>query len=58
METELAAFAAAAVADRDPGRLDRFPVDVVLRSSLIRREFRSAVPLMANWLSYLASRKE
>jgi homoserine O-succinyltransferase/O-acetyltransferase len=58
METELAAFAAAAVADRDPGRLDRFPVDAVLRASLVRRELRSGVPLMANWLSYLASRKE
>jgi len=58
METELAAFAAAAVADRDPCLLDRFPVDAVLRSSLIRREARSGVRLIANWLSYLASHKE
>jgi homoserine O-succinyltransferase len=58
MEIELAAFATAAVADRDPCRLDRFPVDAVLRASLVRRELRSGVPLMANWLSYLASRKE
>lgn len=58
METELAAFAEGAAADRDLCLLDGFPADAVLRSSLIRRPSPSGVPLIANWLSYLAARKE
>jgi homoserine O-succinyltransferase len=57
MEAELAAFGAAALAGRDPCLLERFPTDQVLRSRLVRGELHSGVPVIANWLSYLAAQK-
>jgi homoserine O-succinyltransferase len=57
VEAELAAFAGAARDRRDPELLDRFPGEATLRSGLIRHKSVSGVPVIANWLAYLASRK-
>jgi len=57
VEAELLAFAAAAHADRNPALLERFPSDAALRSGLIRGESSAGVTVVANWLTYLASRK-
>ena len=56
-EEELASFAMKAVAERDPRLLAEFPEDGALRSKLIRRRLVSGVPVVSNWLSYVASRK-
>jgi len=58
LETELAAFAAAARTNRDPVLLDRFPGDAALRSGLIRSESLAGVTVVRNWLGYLAARKQ
>ena len=46
-----------AAAARNPALLERFPSDAALRSGLIRGESASGVTVVANWLTYLASRK-
>jgi len=56
-EEELASFAMKAVAERDPRLLAEFPDDGALRSKLMRRRLVSGVPVISNWLSYVASRK-
>jgi homoserine O-succinyltransferase len=57
VEAELATFAAAARDRRDPGLLDDFPGDATLRSGLIRHTSVAGVPVIANWLAHLVSRK-
>ncbi len=56
-EEELASFAVKAVAERDPRLLAEFPEDGALRSKLRRRRLVSGVPVVSNWLSYVASQK-
>jgi homoserine O-succinyltransferase len=57
VEAMLATFAGSARADRDPALLERFPADAALRSGLVRGESFAGVTVIANWLTYLASRK-
>ncbi|SED81119.1 homoserine O-succinyltransferase [Rhizobiales bacterium GAS191] len=56
-ESALLAFEAGGRADRSPEMLASFPDDLVIRSELVRNWRASAIPVIRNWLFYLASRK-
>ena len=54
---EIAALAALDRAGQPADDWEDFPGDAALRSGLIRGESASGVTVVANWLTYLASRK-